>query len=80
MKQDNIFCINYKLFYLDNRCFEGDDVQPLIVSNTGHTKRFKINYCSRPYSRFTEIQSNLRKKKLHRTNKGSNFFGGSFSN
>ena len=27
-----------------------------------------------------EIQSNLRRKKLHRTNEGSNFLGGSFSN
>ena len=27
-----------------------------------------------------EIQSNLRRKKHHRTNQGSNFFGGSFSN
>ena len=26
------------------------------------------------------MQSNLRRKKLHRTNQGSNFLGGSFSN
>ena len=32
------------------------------------------------YSRFIEIQSNLRRKKLHRMNPGSNFLGGSFSN
>ena len=32
------------------------------------------------YGRFIEIQSNLRKKKLHRTNQGSNFLGGSLSN
>ena len=32
-----------------------------------------------PYGRFIEIQSNLRRKKLHRTNQGSNFFRGSFS-
>ena len=31
-------------------------------------------------NRFIEIQSNLRRKKLHRTNKGSNFLGGIFSN
>ena len=31
------------------------------------------------YGRFTEIQSNLRKK-LHRTNQGSNFLGGIFNN
>ena len=32
------------------------------------------------YGRFIEIQSNLKRKKLHRTNQGSNFLGGSFSN
>ena len=32
------------------------------------------------YGRFIEIQSNLRRKKLHRTNQGSNFLEGSFSN
>ena len=32
------------------------------------------------YGRFIEIQSSLRRKKLHRTNQGSNFLGGSFSN
>ena len=33
-----------------------------------------------PNCRFTEIQSNLRRKKLHKTNQGFNFLGGSFSN
>ena len=32
------------------------------------------------YGRFIEIQSNLRRKKLHRMNQGSNFLGGGFSN
>ena len=32
------------------------------------------------YGRFIEMQRNLRRKKLHRTNQGSNFLGGSFSN
>ena len=32
------------------------------------------------YGRFIEIQSNLRRKKLHRTNQTSNFLGGSFNN
>ena len=32
------------------------------------------------YGRFIEIQGNLRRKKLHRTNQGCNFLGGSFSN
>ena len=33
-----------------------------------------------PYGRFREIQSNLRRKKLHRMNQGFNFLGGRFSN
>ena len=33
-----------------------------------------------PYGRFIEIQINLRRKELHRTNQGSNFLGGTFSN
>ena len=32
------------------------------------------------YGKLIEIQSNLRKKKLHRTNQSSNFLGGSLSN
>ena len=32
------------------------------------------------YDRFIDIQNNLRRKKLHRTNQGSNFIAGSFSN
>ena len=32
-----------------------------------------------PYGRFIDIQSNLSSKKLHRTNQGSNFLGGSFT-
>ena len=32
------------------------------------------------YGRFIVIQSNLRRKKLQRTNQGSNFLGGTFSN
>ena len=34
----------------------------------------------RPYGGITVIRRNLRRKKLHRTNQGSNFLGGSFSN
>ena len=33
-----------------------------------------------PYSRFIKIHGNLKRKKLHRMNQGSNFLGGSFSN
>ena len=32
------------------------------------------------YGRFIEIQSNLKRKTLHRTNQGCNFLGGSFRN
>ena len=31
------------------------------------------------YDRFIEVQKNLRRKKLHGTNQGSNFLRGSFS-
>ena len=33
-----------------------------------------------PFGKAKEIQSNLRRKKLHGTNHGSNFLGNSFSN
>ena len=33
-----------------------------------------------PYGRFIELKSNLRRNTLHRTNQGSNFLGGGFSN
>ena len=32
-----------------------------------------------PYGKFIEIQNNVRRKKLHRTNQDSNYLGGSFS-
>ena len=35
---------------------------------------------ARPHGRFTEMQGNLRRKKLQRTNKSSNLLGGSFGN
>ena len=34
---------------------------------------------ARLYGRFIEIKSSLRRKKLHRMNKGSNILGGIFS-
>ena len=40
------------------------------------TKVFHI----RSYGRFTEIQNNLARKKLHRINQASNFLGGGFGN
>ena len=35
---------------------------------------------TRPYGRCIDILDNLRRKKLHRTNQGSNSLGGGFSN
>ena len=35
---------------------------------------------ARPYSRFIELQSNLKRKKFHKKNQGTNFLGGSFGN
>ena len=32
-----------------------------------------------PYGKFVQIQTNLRRKKFHRTNQGSNFLRGTFS-
>ena len=39
-----------------------------------------IVFHARLHGRFIEIQSNLWRKKLYRTNQSSNFLGGSFSN
>ena len=35
---------------------------------------------ARPYGGFTELQSNISRKKLRIINQGSNFLGGTFSN
>ena len=43
------------------------------------TSNSTIVFHIRPYDRFIEIQSNLKRKKLQRTNQGSNFLGCSFS-
>ena len=47
-----------------------------ISTSTDMTTVFHV----RPYGKSIEIQSNLRRKKIHRTNQGANFLGGSFSN
>ena len=47
----------------------------------GTSPNMKTVFHSWLYGRYIEIQSNLKtSKKLHRTNQGSNFLGGSFSN
>ena len=48
------------------------------ISNLEHQHRQQFH--AWPYGRFVETQSNLRRKKLHRTNQGSNFVGVSFIN
>ena len=37
-------------------------------------------FLARPYGRFINIQSKLRRESLHETNQGPNFLGGNFSN
>ena len=49
-------------------------------SNQGHRPDMTTVFHAWAYGRFIEIQNNLRRKKLHRTNQGSNSLGGSFSN
>ena len=49
-------------------------------SNQEHQPGMTTVFHARPYDRFIEIQSSLRNKKLHITNQGSNFLGGSFIN
>ena len=49
-------------------------------SNQEHQPDMTTVFHIWPYGRFIAIQSNLRRNKLHRTNQGSNFLGGSFSN
>ena len=47
-------------------------------SNEGHQLRHDKVCHAWSNGRFIEIQNNFRRKKLHRTNQGSNFRGGSF--
>ena len=49
-------------------------------SNSEHQPHITTVFHTWPCGRFIEMQSNLRRKKLHRTNQGYNFLGGSFSN
>ena len=46
----------------------------------GALRKTVQQFHARTYDRIIEIQSNLRRKKLHRANQGSNFLGRSFSN
>ena len=42
------------------------------------TSQMTTVFHARPLAGFIEIQSNLKRKNLHRTNQGPNFLGGSF--
>ena len=47
-------------------------------SNKGTSPDVTTVFHAWVYGRVIEIQSNLRRKNLHRTNQSSNFLGGSF--
>ena len=49
-------------------------------SSQEHQPRHHNSINTRSYGRYIQIKSNLRRKKLHRMNQGSNFRGGSFNN
>ena len=49
-------------------------------SSQEHQPRHGNIISCKAYGRFIEITSNLRRKKLHRTNLSTNFLGGSFNN
>ena len=51
-----------------------------LSSNLEYRPRHDNSISYMAVGRFIEIQSNLRRKKLHRTNQCSNFLGGSFNN
>ena len=55
------------------------DQMNIYESNTYRKDLSWLHFNDEPYGRFIEIQSNLRRKQLHRTNQGFNFLRGSFS-
>ena len=61
----------YLFFYL---------IQNLEVATCSTSPDMKAVFHTWPYGRFLEINSNLERKKFLRTNQGSNFSQGSFSN
>ena len=52
---------------------------PFQVATRSNNPDMTIVFGTWPYSRFIVIPSNIRRKKLHRTNQGSNLLGGSSS-
>ena len=67
--EDQHFCISVFAAY-----------RTIPSSNQGHQPRRVAVFHAWWHGRSIEIQNNLRRQKLHRTNQGSNFLGGSFSN
>ena len=55
-------------------------IQQFQVATRRNTPDITTVFHTRPYGRFIEIQSNFTRKKLHRTNQGSNFLGCIFNN
>ena len=55
-------------------------VQQFQVANRGTSPDMATRLYTCAYGSFKKIQSNLRRKKLHRTNQGSNLLGSSSSN
>ena len=55
-------------------------IQQFQVATRATSPDMRTVFHAWPYGGFIEIQSNLRRKKLHRTNQGSNFLGSSFNN
>ena len=73
---------NNELTSLKNK--EVEPVEPVQMniyqSNTYRKDLSRLWDHAWPYGRFVGMQGNLRRKTLHRTNQGSDFLGGTFSN
>ena len=55
-------------------------IQQFLVATRATSPDMTKVFHAWPNGRYTEIQNNLRRKKPHKMNPGSNFLGGSFSN
>ena len=55
-----------------------EPVEPVQVAARIISPDMTTMFHAEPFGGFTVIQNHLRRKKLHRMNQGSNFFGGSF--
>ena len=55
-------------------------IQQFQVAITTTSSDITAIFHTYPYGRFIDIQTNFRRRKLHRTNRDPNFLGGSFRN